>query len=238
VTIVSAEDFFSRWSQKNQEARQVEAEAAQAEPQPAPPAEPIDPYAGRAPTQEDLDQLTPQSDFSAFMKQGVDENVKRSALKKLFTDPHFNIMDGLDIYIDDYGKPDPIPPEMMAMLQHAKNLFNPPGLLDQPHMAMRSELDLPQDLPQGVPQELPQDTQPEAQTTEGADGTAQEAPPALAPEAEQRAQSDQDPGQEPPSAAGQASLEWDSPPTEQHPAPPVAGNHTSGTDPETETRKP
>ena len=31
-------------------------------------------------------------------------------MKKLFSDPHFNVMDGLDTYIDDYGKPDPIPP--------------------------------------------------------------------------------------------------------------------------------
>ena len=30
-------------------------------------------------------------------------------MKKLFSDPHFNVMDGLDTYIDDYGKPDPIP---------------------------------------------------------------------------------------------------------------------------------
>ena len=32
-----------------------------------------------------------------------------AAMKKLFTDPHFNVMDGLDIYIDDYRKPDPLP---------------------------------------------------------------------------------------------------------------------------------
>ena len=40
---------------------------------------------------------------------GVDASVKNAALKKLFADPHFNVMDGLDTYIDDYGKPDPIP---------------------------------------------------------------------------------------------------------------------------------
>jgi hypothetical protein len=36
--------------------------------------------------------------------------VRNAALKKLFTDPHFNVMDGLDVYIDDYGKPDPCRP--------------------------------------------------------------------------------------------------------------------------------
>ena len=34
-------------------------------------------------------------------------------------------MDGLDIYIDDYSKPDPIPPEMLRRLVQSKmlNLF-------------------------------------------------------------------------------------------------------------------
>jgi hypothetical protein len=30
-------------------------------------------------------------------------------MRKLFSDPRFNVMDGLDIYIDDYSKPDPMP---------------------------------------------------------------------------------------------------------------------------------
>jgi hypothetical protein len=34
----------------------------------------------------------------------------------MFSDPHFNIMDGLDIYIDDYSKPDPIPLEMLKRM--------------------------------------------------------------------------------------------------------------------------
>jgi hypothetical protein len=34
----------------------------------------------------------------------------------MFSDPHFNVMDGLDIYIDDYSKPDPIPMEMLKRM--------------------------------------------------------------------------------------------------------------------------
>ena len=30
-------------------------------------------------------------------------------LSNLFSDPQFNVMDGLDTYIDDYSKPDLIP---------------------------------------------------------------------------------------------------------------------------------
>ena len=43
-------------------------------------------------------------------------------MKKLFADPHFNVMDGLDTYIDDYAKPDPIPPAMLRQLASAKFL--------------------------------------------------------------------------------------------------------------------
>ena len=47
-------------------------------------------------------------------------------MKKLFSDPHFNVMDGLDTYIDDYGKPDPIPPEMLRRMTQSALL----GLFD------------------------------------------------------------------------------------------------------------
>ena len=73
-----------------------------------------------------LDALTIDSDYTPFMQAGVDENVKRSALKKLFSDPRFNVMDGLDVYIDDYSKPDPISPDIVRTLVQARYIFNPP----------------------------------------------------------------------------------------------------------------
>jgi hypothetical protein len=59
------------------------------------------------------------------MKPDVDPAVQQAALKKMFTDPHFNIMDGLDIYIDDYSKPDPLPPGMLERMVQSDmlNLF-------------------------------------------------------------------------------------------------------------------
>src|SRR3569832_1769325 len=77
------------------------------------------------PTQADLEKLRPDDDFSAFMASDVDETVRRSAMKKLFSDPHFNVMDGLDIYIDDYNKFEPIPAAMLASLSHARGLLGP-----------------------------------------------------------------------------------------------------------------
>jgi hypothetical protein len=74
---------------------------------------------------EDAAALPTGADIRRFMSPKVDEDVKRAALKKLFADPRFNVMDGLDTYIDDYGKPDPIPPEMLRKLaqSHLLGLF-------------------------------------------------------------------------------------------------------------------
>ena len=89
------------------------AEALVAEEQPA--AEPL-------PTMADVALLTRASDYSRFVSPGIDEGVKRAAMKKLFTDPHFNVMDGLDTYIDDYGQPDPIPLSMLKQMNQSKVL--------------------------------------------------------------------------------------------------------------------
>jgi len=74
-----------------------------------------------------IDTLSIDSDYSPFMQTGVDETVKRGALKKLFSDPRFNVMDGLDVYIDDYSKPDPIDPDIVRTLVQARYIFNPPA---------------------------------------------------------------------------------------------------------------
>lgn len=78
------------------------------------------------PTLADADALTADSDFTRFVRPDVAPDVKNAALKKLFADPHFNVMDGLDVYIDDYNKADPLPPEMLRRLAGAKflNLFD------------------------------------------------------------------------------------------------------------------
>jgi hypothetical protein len=80
------------------------------------------------PTLEDVLKLTKDSDYSAYVKPGIDPAVQQAAMQKLFSDPHYNIMDGLDIYIDDYSKPDPIPLEMLKQLNQSQllGLFKAP----------------------------------------------------------------------------------------------------------------
>jgi hypothetical protein len=138
-----SDHFFSRWSRRKQEAAKglplqepepleartttapvqavhVTTQVATEAPEPAVSVEPL-------PTLEDAQALTPASEFGAFMQQGVPAEVRNLAVKKLFADPHFNVMDGLDIYIGDYNTPDPLPAGMLQKMASAQfmNLVPP-----------------------------------------------------------------------------------------------------------------
>ena len=85
-------------------------------------------------TLEDVAKLTPESDFTSYMTQGVSPEVRNAAMKKLLADPHYNIMDGLDIYIGDYNTPDPLPEGMLAKMVGAQFL----GLVKAPEVVAQS----------------------------------------------------------------------------------------------------
>jgi hypothetical protein len=85
-------------------------------------------------TLDDVAQLSRDADFTRFVAPGVDHEVKNAALKKLFGDPRFNVMDGLDVYIDDYSKPDPLPAASLRMMAQAAFL----GLVEAPPQAAPS----------------------------------------------------------------------------------------------------
>ena len=86
-------------------------------PAPAPATEPA-----KALSLDDVRDLTQDSDFKPFMSRGVEPGVRNAAMNKLFADPHFNVMDRLDIYIDDYSLPDPLPAAMLRQMASAKFL--------------------------------------------------------------------------------------------------------------------
>jgi hypothetical protein len=120
---------LSRWSRRKLEAARAQsAPAREVAPAPVAPGQqapqPSAPAASAA--LPPIESLSIESEFAPFFKPGIPESTRRAALKQLFRDPRFNIMDGLDVYIDDYSKPDPIPPEMMKQLLHTKHIFNPP----------------------------------------------------------------------------------------------------------------
>jgi hypothetical protein len=108
----SKESFLSRWFRLKKQAQSLVK------------TEPAKPLANE-PKLPPVEQLNLESDYTAFFHPKVDEKLRREALRKLFSDPHFNVMDGLDVYIEDYGKPDPIPPEMLARLLESNPLLFP-----------------------------------------------------------------------------------------------------------------
>ncbi|MDG5977501.1 hypothetical protein H010_19752 [Hydrogenophaga taeniospiralis CCUG 15921] len=145
------DNFFSRWSRRKAQVRSgqplpaeppapeppvavapvtapgaVEGLAPATSPPPvsAGPAEPPP-----APTLEDVARLSLDGDFKPFVARGVPAEVRNAAVKKLFTDPRYNVMDGLDIYIDDYSKPSPLSAVDMAKMVGAQFL----KLVDDPN---------------------------------------------------------------------------------------------------------
>jgi len=142
-----SDGFLGRWSKRKLEARQGKlaepAPKVQAPSEP-PPVRPPGAIAAQTPlpempavgevrqaepqvelpppTLDDVESLTPESDFKRFAAADVAPEVKNAAMKKLFADPRFNVMDGMDVYIDDYSKPDPIPEAMLRQLASSKFL--------------------------------------------------------------------------------------------------------------------
>jgi len=129
------EDFLTRWSRRKSRARDPSREDSRAPDPNAAPVTPRQPAPGggaekpataKAPLPP-VESLTPQSDFAPFMAPEVDGDMRRSALKTLFGDPHFNTMDMLDVYVEDFSKPDPIPESWMAKLEQVSRLGDRAG---------------------------------------------------------------------------------------------------------------
>ena len=125
------ENFASRWSRRKIEARKTEEKPAEPKPssEPAVSAVPADAAAAPpgAPAPRELPPLESlkglASEYTEFLKPGVDENLRRSALKKLFADPHFENFERFEAYCEDFTKGEPIPLAMLKTLEHAKDLL-------------------------------------------------------------------------------------------------------------------
>ena len=96
------EAFLQRWSRRK---REEKLPAPEETPKPALP-----------PT----DTLTPDSDFTGFMHPKVEDALRRVALKKLFSDPHFNTPDPFEPFSGDWTNAEPISEELMKTLNQAR----------------------------------------------------------------------------------------------------------------------
>jgi hypothetical protein len=101
------EKFLSRWSRLKKESNLPEKKEDES---PAPVLPPVE-------------GLTPESDFTGFMHPKVEDALRRVALKKLFSDPHFNVPDPYEAYSGDWTVGEPIPDEMLATLNQARGLI-------------------------------------------------------------------------------------------------------------------
>jgi len=100
------EAFLSRWSRMKRE-QPVEKKADPETPAPALPP---------------VESVTPQSDFAGFMHPKVKDELRRLALKKLFTDPHFNVPDPFEPFSGDWTG-EALAPDMLAKLNQARTLI-------------------------------------------------------------------------------------------------------------------
>lgn len=148
--------FLERWSRLKRRGDGGAQATAAAAPPSNPPQQPAGatPPGGNTPAVPaaesalpPLESLDLDADFSGFLKKEVSESLRRAALRKLFSDPHFHFdrMDRLDIYIDDYSVSDPIPPDMMKRLRQFDTF------LKDDAEAMPSEA------PRSTPVDAPQD---------------------------------------------------------------------------------
>ena len=110
--MVGDEHFLARWSRRKQDERErrddtssdtsgESGESGAAADTEASAEAPVEIAPEDLP---DIDSLEKDSDFTVFMREGVPEELKRRALRKLWTtDPIFAGLDGLNDYDDDYG---------------------------------------------------------------------------------------------------------------------------------------
>lgn len=111
------EGFVERWSRVK---REVVAGAV-----PPGTASPVVPDPDVLPSLESIATQGLEADFSAFMQAGVEEGVRRAAVQQLFRQPIFNVMDGLDVYIEDFNVYEPLLAADLPGLAHARSMLFP-----------------------------------------------------------------------------------------------------------------
>ncbi|MBT0959897.1 DUF3306 domain-containing protein [Denitromonas iodatirespirans] len=113
--------FLRRWSQRKQA-------AARGDTLPEPVAAPVPPPPAderETPPLPDPAGLTLADDFRGFLRPKVPAALKRQALTQLFSQAHFNQVDGLDVYMDDYNLVPDLNDADRGLLRHARAVLDP-----------------------------------------------------------------------------------------------------------------
>lgn len=101
----SQEDFLARWSRRKLDARHDDTEVPANATAPVTPSGTPSGEPERELTDADMppiETLDADSDYAAFLSPGVSDDLRQQALRKLFSQPDFNITDGLNDYDEDF----------------------------------------------------------------------------------------------------------------------------------------
>ncbi len=127
-------NFLSRWARRKQAVREAEAapEDSARETAPETASVPASAEADRPLTEEEVaalpdpDTLGPGDDFKAFLRQGVPEELKRRALRRLWrSNPVFGVLDGLNDYDLNYTDAATVVANLKTVFQVGKGVVLP-----------------------------------------------------------------------------------------------------------------
>ena len=99
------DDFLERWSRRKLETQPGSEDVAAGESAEANSLAPLAEEPEQVLTDADMppiETLDGDSDYSPFLSPGVSDDLRQQAMRKLFTQPDFNITDGLNDYDEDY----------------------------------------------------------------------------------------------------------------------------------------
>ena len=105
LEVDSEKDFLSRWSRRKLDAQQDVTKVSADETAAVTPHDPGAVGPQRELTDTDmapLETLDANSDYSPFLSSGVSDDLRSRALRKLFSQSSFNVIDGLDDYDEDF----------------------------------------------------------------------------------------------------------------------------------------
>lgn len=120
--------FLRRWAQRKAEALHpaglappppAEAVTAVTDASDVPAADPLVPAVDAVvPPLPPIESLDATSDYRPFLAPGVDAALRAQALRKLFHQPEYNVIDPLNDYIDDFTDYAPLGDVLTADLRH------------------------------------------------------------------------------------------------------------------------
>lgn len=171
--------FLERWSRLKQAAREQprreaevhggDASAQDDQKTPEPEKVPGD----EVPPLPSIESLTADSDYTVFMREGVPEELRQRALRKLWlTDAVFTAPDVLDVYALDYANTPSFPGGVKTLFQVGMGMIDP----DQPKQPEAASPSPPDDTPPATPDAAANDATgsrnpaPESTSSEPTDG--------------------------------------------------------------------